>query len=137
MTKSPDEWREELREIDAELLSLLQRRVELAIEFLQILSSADLSLGDLDQDALRLGILLLPEFEGNFSPLDEGASKKIFRRIAVESRRLAYASLASEPGDERKLTPREREILILIAEDLSLKKIALELNISVKTVESH
>jgi DNA-binding NarL/FixJ family response regulator len=36
-----------------------------------------------------------------------------------------------------KLTPRQREILILIAEGKSTKQIARGLNISVKTVESH
>jgi DNA-binding NarL/FixJ family response regulator len=35
------------------------------------------------------------------------------------------------------LTPRQREVLILIAEGRSTKEIARELNISVKTVESH
>ncbi len=36
-----------------------------------------------------------------------------------------------------KLTPRQREILILIAEGKSTKEIGRALNISVKTVESH
>lgn len=36
-----------------------------------------------------------------------------------------------------KLTPRQREILILIAEGTSMKQIGRSLNISVKTVESH
>ncbi|PYS24869.1 MAG: DNA-binding response regulator [Acidobacteria bacterium] len=36
-----------------------------------------------------------------------------------------------------KLTPRQREILILIAEGKSMKQIGRALNISVKTVESH
>jgi DNA-binding NarL/FixJ family response regulator len=44
------------------------------------------------------------------------------------------------PKAERKrgaLTQRERQVLILIDQDNSLKQIALELNISLKTVESH
>ena len=36
-----------------------------------------------------------------------------------------------------RLTPRQQEILLLIAEGRSTKEIALALNISVKTVESH
>ena len=36
-----------------------------------------------------------------------------------------------------KLTPRQREILVLIAEGQTTKQIARSLNISVKTVESH
>jgi DNA-binding NarL/FixJ family response regulator len=35
------------------------------------------------------------------------------------------------------LTPRQREILQLIAEGQSTKQMALSLNISVKTVETH
>jgi DNA-binding NarL/FixJ family response regulator len=35
------------------------------------------------------------------------------------------------------LTPREREILQILAEGMSTKKIAYHLNISVKTVETH
>jgi DNA-binding NarL/FixJ family response regulator len=44
------------------------------------------------------------------------------------------------PKAERKrcaLTQREREVLVLIAQDNALKQIAMELNISLKTVESH
>jgi DNA-binding NarL/FixJ family response regulator len=42
-----------------------------------------------------------------------------------------------ERAREEKLTARQREILSLIAEGTSTKKVALQLNISVKTVESH
>jgi len=47
MIHSFDDWRKELRDVDAELISLLQRRLELAIEFLQLLHTDELSLGDL------------------------------------------------------------------------------------------
>jgi DNA-binding CsgD family transcriptional regulator len=137
MIHSLDNWREELRDVDAELISLLQRRLELAIAFLQLLRTDELSLGDLDQDTLRLGILLSSECEGDFPPLDEAAVKKIFRWIVIETRRLAYSNIESGANGVTKLTAREREVLILIAEDHSLKRIALELDISVKTVESH
>lgn len=58
------------------------------------------------------------------------------------SLREAYARLASEnPGKLRAegspLTPRQREVLQLIAEGKSSKEIAAILNISVKTVEFH
>jgi DNA-binding NarL/FixJ family response regulator len=48
------------------------------------------------------------------------------------------AALA-EPGDEREaeLTPREREVLDLIARGLSNKRIAVELGVSEKTVKTH
>lgn len=57
----------------------------------------------------------------------------------VSSRVLAYArgdkSGASEPLE--LLTPRQREVLQLIAEGLSSKEIAQRLNLGVKTVETH
>lgn len=49
--------------------------------------------------------------------------------------RLARAS--SEPDPLAGLTPRQREILQLVAEGKSSKEIAVLLNLSTKTVESH
>jgi len=43
---------------------------------------------------------------------------------------------AEQPASE-KLTPRQREVLQLIAEGLSTKEIAYRLELSVKTVETH
>ena len=45
--------------------------------------------------------------------------------------------LRSEEEQEVPLSPRQREVLQLIAEGLSTKEIALRLDLSVKTVESH
>jgi DNA-binding NarL/FixJ family response regulator len=45
--------------------------------------------------------------------------------------------LTGRTGPMASLTPRQREILTLIAEGLSTKDISRRLNISVKTVESH
>jgi DNA-binding NarL/FixJ family response regulator len=36
-----------------------------------------------------------------------------------------------------KLTPRQREVLALMAQGFSMKEVALRLSISVKTVETH
>jgi two-component system response regulator NreC len=36
-----------------------------------------------------------------------------------------------------RLTPRQREVLALMAQGFSMKEVALMLNISVKTVETH
>ncbi len=47
------------------------------------------------------------------------------------------AQLKSEPAAAGKLTPRQREILQLIAEGKNTKEIAFVLGISVKTVETH
>jgi DNA-binding NarL/FixJ family response regulator len=50
----------------------------------------------------------------------------------------AYLSLSSvQEGSLEPLTPRQREILQLIAEGQSSKQIAQSLNSSVKTIESH
>jgi hypothetical protein len=104
MIHSFDDRREQLRDVDAELTSLLQRRIELAIEFLQLLRTDELSLGDLDQDALRLGILLSSDCEGDFMPLDEAAVKKIFWWIAIETSRLAYSNISPDENHDTKLT---------------------------------
>lgn len=50
---------------------------------------------------------------------------------------LRQISLYSDPFAESNLTGREREVLGLIAEGLSTRRIAASLAISVKTVESH
>ncbi|HVH66886.1 MAG TPA: response regulator transcription factor [Gemmatimonadales bacterium] len=44
---------------------------------------------------------------------------------------------AERPGDVERLTPRQREILQLIAEGCTSKQIAQRLGLSVKTVERH
>jgi DNA-binding NarL/FixJ family response regulator len=48
-----------------------------------------------------------------------------------------YMHPLSEGTLFERLTPRQQQILLLIAEGRSTKEIALALNISVKTVESH
>lgn len=50
---------------------------------------------------------------------------------------LEQARISQDERSLDKLTPRQREILILMAEGNSTKEIALGLKISVKTVESH
>lgn len=59
------------------------------------------------------------------------------------SSRVSAAAAATQPDTEgierpaRRLTPREREIVQLLAEGKSNKEIATYLNISVKTAETH
>jgi DNA-binding NarL/FixJ family response regulator len=43
----------------------------------------------------------------------------------------------SEPGPQCVLTPREREVIQLVAEGKSTKEVALALSLSVKTAETH
>ena len=60
--------------------------------------------------------------------------------VSSDMARRTVLEHARESQDERsleKLTPRQREILTLMAEGTSTKKIAGRLKISVKTVESH
>lgn len=44
---------------------------------------------------------------------------------------------AADQSISRVLTPREREILQMVTEGRSTKQIALQLHVSVKTVETH
>jgi DNA-binding NarL/FixJ family response regulator len=80
------------------------------------------------------------------SPRDLAAAiRRVNDGDAVFSPRLAgfvldaYAGAAPEPVDEEldQLTPREREVMRLIARGYSYKEVAARLYISVKTVESH
>ena len=62
-----------------------------------------------------------------FSPI-------IARRLRHQSRR---AFVNGQQGDVQRLTPRETEVLQLIAEGFGNKQIAAELTLSIKTVEKH
>ena len=57
--------------------------------------------------------------------------------VSGHIRRGAQGSITPEPAALERLTPRQREILQLIAERHSTKAIASTLNISIKTVETH
>jgi len=64
---------------------------------------------------------------------DTYVSGEVSRKTLLE-----FSKGTTEPGQFlARLTPRQREILTLIAEGKSTKNIGLILNISVKTVESH
>ena len=57
--------------------------------------------------------------------------------LDVTSQKAAEAQLGATLGDARALTPRERQIVELVAEARSTKQIAFLLGISIKTVEAH
>lgn len=59
--------------------------------------------------------------------------------VSTQTAQLGLAATERSVPDDRleKLTPRQREILLLIADGKSTKQIAQALEISVKTVESH
>ena len=92
MIKSLEDWREDIREIDAELIVLLQRRTQLAIELFALLRTAPLTLGELEHDLDRLGIFLYAELDEPVAGLlDMMALLEIFARIIREQKRLAEA----------------------------------------------
>jgi DNA-binding NarL/FixJ family response regulator len=101
-------------------------------------------------DAGEYAIQALRAGAAGFLP-KSAASNELQLAIEVVSRGETYVSgevsrktllqLSQGPtgrtGPMASLTPRQREILTLIAEGLSTKDISRRLNISVKTVESH
>lgn len=79
-------------------------------------------------EELELAIKSVAHGETYLSPVVSGpVIKEYIRRTSPDA--------DSPPGDA--LTPRQREILHWIAEGKSTKQIALILNVSVKTIESH
>ncbi|HEY6945048.1 MAG TPA: response regulator transcription factor [Candidatus Acidoferrum sp.] len=58
-------------------------------------------------------------------------------RVSVAASKITDADGTARERPARRLTPREREILQLLAEGKSNKEIASYLNISVKTAETH
>ena len=82
----------------------------------------------------------------NIAPAElRGAIIRVHQGDAVFSPRLAgfvldaFAASSPEPLDPEldQLTPREREVLRLIARGFAYKQVAKRLDISIKTVESH
>lgn len=62
-------------------------------------------------------------------------SPQVAKIVLDDSRRAAQGGVPDRAGSE--LTPRERQILKLVAEGRSSPEIAKDLNLSVKTVEGH
>ncbi len=90
MIKSLDDWHDELREIDAELIVLLERRMQLAVELFALMRTEPITLGKLEHDLNRLGIFLYAEIdEPIVGVLDKHALLEIFCRIIREQKRLA------------------------------------------------
>jgi hypothetical protein len=90
--KSLEDWRDYLRATDAELIVLLQRRMQLAIELFALLRTEPLTLDELEDDLNRLGVLLFADIDDPVRGLlDRRALLDIFARIIREEKRLAEA----------------------------------------------
>ena len=90
MIRSLSEWQEELRELDAELISLLQRRTQLAMELFTLVRSEQLTLGEMEHDLDRLGVFLYAFIDEPVEGLlDKRALLEIFSNIIREQKRLA------------------------------------------------
>lgn len=97
----------------------------------------DASLPGADRAAKRLrgkGVRVV--FLGDGCGEDEGI--RVSTRSSVASLASALApGMPTEPPSTSRLTPREREILALVARGLAAKQVARHLGISAKTVERH
>jgi DNA-binding CsgD family transcriptional regulator len=82
----------------------------------------------------------LASSSGNSAPPERGDTTSDRRALSIQTlERLIERDLMGGRVDMAAsvLSPREREVLILIAEGKSTKEIAFTLNISVKTAETH
>ena len=77
-------------------------------------------------EELELAIRAVAQGESYLSPL---VSKSVIMEYVRRT--------GADPRSTKRLSPRQTEVLQLIAEGKSMKQIALGLSISVKTVESH
>jgi chorismate mutase len=79
-----EDWRAEIDAIDAELVRLLNRRAQLAVEVGKMKRAAGLSIFDPDREH----DVLARACRTNVGPLDDQAIIRLFRRIIRESRRV-------------------------------------------------
>jgi DNA-binding NarL/FixJ family response regulator len=84
------------------------------------------------------GYLLKSESEGKLMEALEALSRHRSYFSPCVSETLLQGYLNSSPSlDLKQLTPRERQIVKLVAEGKTNKRIAMLLNVSIKTVETH
>ena len=117
----------------------------------------------LAQDAPDVPVIILSIYsdeEHVYQALQAGASGYLLKDAAIEELEMAIRAVAqggtylsppisrpvimeyvrrtgARPGSSERLSPRQSQILKLMAEGHSMKQIALDLGISVKTVETH
>jgi len=96
MVAAIERWRDEIDALDAELLGLLNRRAELALEVGRRKVGAGLPL----RDPKRERRILERAARENGGPLGRAAVERLFRAILAESRRLARHQL--RPGASQR-----------------------------------
>jgi len=80
-----EDWRAEIDAIDNEVLRLLNRRVQMAVEVAKLKQAAELPMGDPNRER----DVLSRACRANRGPLEDQAVVKLFRAIIRESRRIA------------------------------------------------
>lgn len=90
MVAAIERWRDEIDAIDAELLSLLNRRAGVALEVGRRKRGAGLPL----RDAKRERQILARARASTRGPLGPAAIERLFRAILAESRRVARHSFS-------------------------------------------
>lgn len=97
-----DDWRTEIDNVDNELLSLLNQRVQLAAMIGRLKQAASLPLSDVDRERALLARLC----RINPGPLDDQAVASIFHQIIFETRRIEADAIGSEvPSRKTALRP--------------------------------
>jgi len=94
---SLERGREQIDTLDAELLELLNRRTQLALELAEHKRAAGLSI----RDGRREGEVLARVRERNRGPLAPEAVERLYRAILSESRRAQAAPRAQPCGARR------------------------------------
>ena len=93
-------------------------------------------------EALRAGVSGYVLKDDAFDELAEAihtvASGGVYLSPGVQEAIVSdYAGAAGSSMPHAELTPREREVLQLIAEGMTTKQVAAQLNLNVKTIETH
>lgn len=83
-------------------------------------------------EAGRLLVPALKSLQDHKTFLTDEVSARLFSRLLTSGR-----GKRKDPAEDEKLTPREREIVRLLAEGKSNKEIASALGISIRTCETH
>jgi chorismate mutase len=95
MVAAIERWRDEIDAIDAELLSLLNRRAGVALEVGRRKQGAGLPL----RDAKREREILARARGMTHGPLGPAAIERLFRAILAESRRVARHTLSRKSAE--------------------------------------